>query len=189
MKFLSLNLFLFLIFISTNSFSNQKNTLLIGDSQVGCVNSRMNEFKTKFNIDENIFVDYKIGSTIQFWETNEKFHKTLLQYPLIDTVIIFLGTNNFWQTTKPNVDSILNEIESKKLNCIWVGPTKVHDKKLAINQLLKNVVSPTCSYVDTEQFFIPLSDGIHPTYQGIFKWLRVIWEKKENNEKFYFIRD
>lgn len=152
----------------------QLNTLVVGDSEAGFASRRFKEVKLS---NETIHLEAKGGTTIQYW-TNGAFHKALAAHPQTDTVIIFLGTNNVWSAVLPEVSPILNEIKNKNIKCIWVGPTAVHGKKWKINQLLKVAVSETCTYIDTETLDIPLEDGIHPTWGGILKWLKIIWATK-----------
>lgn len=153
-------------------------TLIVGDSEAGFVSRRLKEFKEKVHPEETFDTDFKGGTVIQYWAAGGNFRAALSRHPKPDTVIIFLGTNNYWQKTMPDVKPILDEVQSRGIRCIWVGPTEVQGKKWEINQLIKAAVTPTCTYVDTETLNIPLEDGVHPTYAGIFKWLNAIWEVK-----------
>lgn len=158
-----------------------KRTLIVGDSEAGCVGrcvfdkDCMSEFRQP---GEKIDVDYKGATTIQFWAEGGNFRAALNRNPRPDTIVIFLGTNNYWNADVPNVKPILDEIVARNLRCVWVGPTAVHGKQWAINPLLKAAVEPTCTYVDTEALGIPLSDGVHPTLEGSKKWLKEVWRVK-----------
>jgi hypothetical protein len=95
-----------------------------------------------------------------------------------DVLIVFLGTVNFNFPYLQPIHNILDEITHRQLTCIWVGPTKVYGQTHIINQLIKEAVVPTCTYVDTETLDIPLEDGVHPTIPGAIKWLQEIWNIK-----------
>ncbi len=149
-------------------------TLVVGDSEAGRCKFRMNEVRRE---NETIIVEQRDGTETKFW-ANGAFHAALARHPETDNVVIFLGTNDFYRTMVPNVAPILDEIKEKHLKCVWVGPTSVQFKKWKINGLLKDAVSPTCTYVDTQEIGIPLWDGVHPTNAGVIKWLRAIWDVK-----------
>lgn len=151
-----------------------QNILLIGDSQVQYADWF---FKPLRNKNETVFFDSKPGTTIGWWNY-DIFHREMNKYHNIDIVIIFLGTNNSNFTYLQPYHNILDEVKARKIKCIWVGPTAVYGKKHIINTLIKDAVSETCTYVDTEALDIPLADGVHPTQLGTVKWLTEIWKVK-----------
>jgi hypothetical protein len=151
-----------------------QNILLIGDSQVQYADWFFKPFR---KTNETVFFDSKPGTTIGWWSFGI-FHREMSKYPNIDVVIVFLGTNNFNFKYLQPYQSILDEIKVRKVKCIWVGPTAVYGKKHVINSLIKDAVSGTCTYVDTEELDIPLVDGVHPTQPGAVKWLTEIWKVK-----------
>lgn len=159
----------------TNVCKLQTRTLIIGDSQVGSVQRRLKEVREP---NEIIDTDFKNGTSIQYWAEQGNFVKALSRHPQPDIVVVFLGTNNYSNKTCPNVTPILDEIVKRGIKCVWVGPVEVRGRKWPINGLIKQAVTPTCTYVDTENFSIPLEDGVHPTYTGILKWLRAVWSMK-----------
>lgn len=150
------------------------NVLIVGDSEAGATATQLHQVKRP---NEHVSLDYKVGSTIQFWAAG-KFQKSMKNHPDTDEVIIFLGTNNYGNSTLPDVTPILNEIKARHVKCTWVGPTSVHGKHWPINSMLKAAVSNTCTYVDTESLGIDLHDGVHPTPSGALKWIRYIWSVK-----------
>jgi lysophospholipase L1-like esterase len=125
---------------------------------------------------EVVEFDFKIGSRIQFWSGH--LPVVLTQHVKPDVIIVFLGTNNFADTTLPDLTPILSAIHSTGARCIWVGPTSVHGKPWPIDALLRSAVAP-CVYVDTEALDIPLADGVHPTAGGALKWLQAVWSVKD----------
>ena len=151
-----------------------QNILLIGDSEVQYADWF---FKPLRKPNETVFFDSKPGTTIGWWNFGI-FHREMSKYPNVDVVIVFLGTNNFNFKYLQPYQSILDEIKARKVKCIWVGPTAVYGKKHVINSLIKEAVSGTCTYVDTEELDIPLVDGVHPTQPGAVKWLTEIWKVK-----------
>jgi hypothetical protein len=151
-----------------------QNITIVGDSTAGYASWKLNDVRQP---NETITVHYKGGTPITYWNDGH-FTEALNQSPRTDVVIIFLGTVNFNFPWLPSVQRILNEVTARHLKCIWVGPTAVHGEKHVINTLLKNKVTPTCAYIDTESLNIPLGDGVHPTPDGTVKWLKEIWKVK-----------
>lgn len=153
-----------------------QNILIIGDSQARYAKWQIKKIQRP---NETIFVDDKGGTTILWWN-NKHFREEMAKYPNVDVVVIFLGTNNFNFTFLQPHQDILDVLHERRLKCIWAGPTKVDGRKHVINKLIKDAVSGTCSYVDTEELDIPLADGVHPTPQGTIKWLQEIWKVKDS---------
>lgn len=149
-------------------------TLVIGDSEAGACSMRVDEVKLP---NERVSVDYKISTTIQYW-SGGNFRRALESHPIVDNVVIFLGTNDYFSKSLPDIKPILDLMRERGLKCVWVGPTAVHDRRWPIDDLLREAVRPTCEYVDTMDHDIPLRDGVHPTWSGTLKWLRVIWAVK-----------
>lgn len=162
------------MFLIALSLIHQQTTLVIGDSEARYINRQVQNYSSIF---EKIEVDAEGGTTIQRWGEQGKLKQVLTQHKRPDTIIIFLGTNNHWNKTLPNLVPIFDQI--KDIKCIWVGPTAVNAKKWQLNQLLKQEIAKShCQYIDTEELDIPLEDGWHPTNVGITKWLNYIWSVK-----------
>jgi lysophospholipase L1-like esterase len=126
-------------------------------------------------LNQIVFVDYKVSTTIQYW--NDKRFAAAIERYSPDKIVIFLGTNNYLDKTLPNVESILSTVKNKSLDCVWLGPVAVRgDKNIAINKLLKRAVGETCVYVDSIDANIQLEDGIHPSSSGIDVWLNLAWD-------------
>ena len=66
--------------------------LLIGDSQVFYASNYLPRTTIKRS-SETVFFDSKPGTTIGYW--NNIFASEMTRYPRMDTVLIFLGTNNW----------------------------------------------------------------------------------------------
>ena len=162
---------LFVLFAQV--LSPHDNILVIGDSLACGSKWRANEVKKD---NESLQWDCKVGSPIEFWSKNGAAKRALDAHPKTDSVIIFLGTNNYTNVKLPDVEPLLKEVRDRNLRCTWVGPTAVRGKKTALNPLLKAAVEKTCKYVDAED--IPLGDGIHPTMDGWLTLLTKIWKVK-----------
>jgi len=150
--------------------------LLIGDSEVMFSHFYFDEANVKQS-NETVFFDSKPGTTILTW--NNIFVSEMKRFPVVDTVIIYLGTNNQNFSWLQPHQNILNEIKRRNLKCIWVGNTKVYNRHHMINDLVHQAVEPTCTYFDTEKADIELADQVHPTKAGAIKWLKMIWALKE----------
>jgi len=166
---------------SVNTKPAKQNILLIGDSEVVYSEMYFRRAKVKQS-NETVFFDSKPGTTIEWWNGNNRFKNEFARYRNIDFIIIFLGTNNWRSTSLPSHQNILNEVAAHKIKCLWVGPVKRYGKSTKINQLLKPAIeqSGICSYFDTEEADIELFDGIHPTQPATIKWLNAIWKMKSS---------
>jgi len=153
-----------------------QNILIIGDSEVQYADWFFKPFK---NPNETVFFDSKPGTGIGWWNAGI-FHREMNKFPNVDIVIIFLGTNNVNFKYLEPYQNILDEVKARNVKCIWVGPTAVYNKQHVINSLIRDAVSGTCTYVDTEALDIPLVDKVHPTQPGAIKWLTEIWKVKES---------
>ncbi len=154
-------------------------TLIIGDSEAGRCFPRINLIASQR---EQFVLDYKTSSTIQHW-ANKKFESSINTHNP-NRVIVFLGTNNYAENKLPDIKQILNVISKNSIECVWVGPVAVRgNKKIIINDLLRDAVQPTCKYFDTINADIPLEDGIHPGKIGIDKWLTLIWSLSNSRTK------
>jgi hypothetical protein len=156
----------------TNTCGAPRRILIVGDSEAGYVSRRISEVKLAH---DTVEVDAKSSTTIQYWSELGNFLTVLNRHQKSDIVVIFLGTNNYGNTTLPNVAPILDEVVKRNLKCIWVGPTAVRGKNWPINAMLKARVQPVCKYLDTQASNISLEDGIHPTHESILKWLKLVW--------------
>jgi hypothetical protein len=146
------------------------NILVMGDSLACGSKWRIGEVKLPT---ESIQTECKVSSPIEFWSEKGAGKRALDAHPETNEVIIFLGTNNYYSTSVPDVEPLLREVRHRSLKCTWVGPTAVRGKKTALNPLLKAAVEKQCKYVDAED--IPLGDGIHPTMDGWLTLLKKIW--------------
>lgn len=167
------------VFDSKNTDVTRKpiKTLIIGDSEAGRCFPRVDLVKNQL---ESVVVDFKVSTTIQYW-SDKRFEKSLNKFNP-DRVVIFLGTNNYTDNKLPNVKPILDVIQNKSLECIWVGPVAARgNKNIPINNLLRDAVQPTCVYFDSIAAEIPLEDGIHPGKKGVDKWMTMIWKSLSVN--------
>lgn len=154
--------------------------LVIGDSEACAVNLYIR--KTVKEINEAagdpldvVDVVCKGGTVVQYWGEQGHFREALKKHPNPDAVVIFLGTNHYWQgITRPPVETLLDQIQ-EPTSCVWVGNTAVKGKRWQINKTLREAVQPRCSYFDTEAAGIELPDGVHPSGAGAIKWLKGIW--------------
>lgn len=159
-----------------------RNILVVGDSEACAVNFVIKPTIQKIN-DENghprdvVSVDCKGSTTVRYWGEQGHLHTALSKHPHPDVVVVFLGTNHYAQMTGKvsGVDNVLQEIKKSGAQCVWVGNTAVRGKHWPINKILRDAVTPDCTYFDTEAANIPLADGIHPDRQASVKWLRLIW--------------
>jgi len=141
--------------------------LIVGDSEACAVASQVKDAKLPT---DTVDVDCKGGTVVQYWAAGGQRH------PRPDTVLIFLGTNHYWnQKDTPDVKPILDLVKEQGFSCVWVGNTAVKGRHWNINNLLREAVTPTCSYFDTEAADIPLWDGVHPGPAAALKWLNAVW--------------
>jgi hypothetical protein len=148
--------------------------LIVGDSEACAVSWQLKNAKLpKLDVVE---VECKGGTVVPYWGSQGNLKKALDKRQKFDIVIIFLGTNHYGQVVTPKVEPILDIVKERGLRCVWVGNTSVNGKKWKINHLIRDAVTPTCQYFDTEQASIPLPDGVHPDGSGAIKWLNLIWE-------------
>ena len=148
-----------------------QNILIVGDSEAcamkfGAITAVRQPGEMVFNICKN-------GTRVAYWE-GEKM-RNALSTGKYDTVIVFLGTNDYG--SKPDPTKIVSQIKATGASCVWVGPTLVRGKKSVTNDHLRTRVSP-CVYLDTQALGVPLVDGIHPTSSGAVKWLTEVWRLK-----------
>ena len=167
-----------------------QNILVIGDSEAGSISFALQGAKKKGESSgetaarmagspyqgENVAFEFKGGTPIDYWSKQGHGKEALDKHPETDTVFVFLGTNDFYKQAAPDVEPLLKEIRDRNIKCVWAGNTSVHNKKWAINKKLKEAVEADCSYVDSES--IQLGDGVHPTFQGVVQWLKLIWSVK-----------
>ncbi len=155
--------------------------LIVGDSEACAVGSYARSIDKELQEAAGLPVDFidvecKVSTTVPYWGAMGNLQAALGRHPKPDTVLIFLGTNHYWnEKDTPDVSPILDLLTAFDIKCVWAGNTAVHGRHWAINHLLRDAVTPTCSYFDTEAANIPLADGIHPTGAGAIKWLKAIW--------------
>lgn len=150
-----------------------RHILIVGDSEACAVASQVKNAKLPT---DTVDVDCKGGTVVQYWAAGGHFRSALARHPHPDAVLIFLGTNHYWnQNDTPDVKPILDLVQEQGLSCVWVGNTAVKGKHWNINNLLRAAVTPACSYFDTEAADIPLADGVHPGPAAALKWLNAVW--------------
>lgn len=157
-----------------------RHVLIVGDSEA-CVIGQNRDAIAKFNDDNGqphdvVDVECKTSTRVTYWGYDGNFRAALSKHPNPDEVLVFLGTNHWWNDRKaPEVKPILDLVDVHQLKCIWVGNTAVRGKRWPINDLLRAAVTPTCDYFDTEAAEIPLRDGVHPGREGAVKWINAVW--------------
>ena len=157
-----------------------RHVLIIGDSVACAVSPVAKEVAQEWaqktgQPTDDVTVDCKGGTTIQYWGPGLHAHFSLQARPLTDTLLVFLGTNHYWQKTVPNPQLILDLVTNRNLTCVWVGNVAVKGKHWPINGLLRDAVTPTCIYFDSEAEPIQLCDGFHPDSANAKKWLTDVW--------------
>lgn len=163
------------------SWQAGRHILIVGDSEACAVGTYVKDVVKQINSSANqpediVDIECKVGTTVPYW-TAGKFHAALDKHPLSDTVLIFLGTNHYWnQRDTPDVTPILSTVSERGLNCVWVGNTAVNGKHWNINNLLRFAVTPRCDYFDTEAAGISLVDGVHPSKSATIKWIKEVWK-------------
>lgn len=150
----------------------KRRILIIGDSEACAVAPVVKKAKLPT---DTVDVDCKGGTVVQYWGLGGNFRAALSRHPRPDVVLVFLGTNHYWQAKTPPVKPVLDLIRDRGLQCVWVGNTAVHGKQWQINGLIRNAVSPPCDYFDTEAAGIPLYDGVHPDAKAALLWLQKVW--------------
>lgn len=149
-----------------------RHVLVVGDSEACAVSSYVKA--TAQTAGDTADVACKESTTVQNWGTG-RLRTALDAHPRTSSVVIFLGTNHYLDSTAPPVGPILDLIAARGLDCVWVGNTAVMGKARKINDLMRAVVTPTCTYFDTEAFGVELRDGIHPTSAAARSWIRAVW--------------
>jgi len=155
-----------------------RRVLITGDSEACRVGFYAKKVIAQINAENHepadvVDVDCKGGTVVQYWGTGGNLKLALARHPHPDDVLVFLGTNHYWQRVTPPTSTVTDLL--RDTNCIWVGNTAVHGKHWAINGLIRDAVTPQCAYFDTEAADIPLDDGVHPGHAGAVKWLRMVW--------------
>ena len=156
-----------------------RHVLIVGDSEACRVGFWVKEVVKQINAEQQrpadqINIECKDSTRVQYWD--DRIKEALDRHPDTDTLLVFLGTNHYYNVQTPPVGPILEEVKERGLNCVWVGNTAVNGKRWKINELLDQAVRPTCDYFDTEAANIPLLDGVHPDHDGAVKWIKEIWK-------------
>jgi len=159
-----------------------RHVLIVGDSEACAVSSYINLKKLVATINDEdkaphdvVDVECKGGTVVQYWGAGGHMKLALQHHPKPDDVIVFLGTNHYWQKAAPPTSTVTDLL--KDTHCIWVGNTAVHGHNWAINGLIRDSVINQCTYFDTEAANIELADGVHPTPAGAVKWVRLVWKE------------
>lgn len=158
-----------------------RHVLIVGDSEACAVSGYINLKKLVASINDEdgaphdvVDVDCKGGTVVQYWGAGGNLKLALQRHPKPDDVLVFLGTNHYWQKVSPPTNTVTDLL--KETNCIWVGNTAVHGQHWTINGMIRDAVTPRCTYFDTEAADIPLADGVHPSPAGAVKWIRLVWK-------------
>jgi len=164
--------------------------LVVGDSEACAVGAYADDkvWRAKAGLgasDDVVGVWCKASTPIEYWSEQGHMLEAISEFePTV--VLVFLGTNNYGAKKAPDVEPILDLVKERDLRCVWVGNTAVRGKNWAINGLLRDAVTPTCRYFDTEADHIVLWDGIHPGASEAQRWLKDVWRtipaKNEDGE-------
>lgn len=149
-----------------------RQVLVVGDSEACAVSAYVRLVAR--DAGDAADVECRSSTTVQYWSSG-RLARELDARPHVDTVVVFLGTNHYLDTSLPPVMPMLQQLESRGLTCVWVGNTLVKGRHRKINLLLREAVSPTCTYFDTEAFGVELRDGVHPTPAAAERWIRAVW--------------
>lgn len=146
--------------------------LILGDSEAGISSHYISHVQQP---NETISFEYKVGSIIEYWFGN--IDQALNKHPDIDTIIIFLGTNNI-NRKYLDLSPILKK--TNKYNCIWISPAKVKGYTWQSTKDLEDNITKnsTCHFFNSEKLDLTLYDGYHPTIPSMKFWLENIWEFK-----------
>jgi len=159
--------------------ARSRHVLVIGDSEACAVKPYIKKAAAEacngLGVPTDVIdVDCKGGTTVQYWGAQGHFRGSLEGHGRPDAVVVFLGTNHYWQTTAPPVETITSLLPDSS-DCVWVGNTAVKGKRWRINSLMRDAVSPRCTYFDTEAANIELPDGVHPSGAAAIRWVKAIW--------------
>lgn len=149
-----------------------RHVLVVGDSEACAVSTHVTGVARSAGDDADFVC--KSSTTVQYWSAGP-LTRALDARPHVDTVVVFLGTNHYLDAIAPPVGPILEEFRSRGLTCVWVGNTPVMGKPWKVNGLLRDAVSGSCTYFDTEAFGPVLRDGVHPTPASARLWLDAVW--------------
>lgn len=149
-----------------------RHVLVVGDSEACAVSTHVAGVARSAGDDADFAC--KSSTTVQYWSAGP-LARALDARPHVDTVVVFLGTNHYLDAVAPPVGPILEEFRSRGLTCVWVGNTPVMGKPRKVNGLLRDAVSGSCTYFDTEAFGPVLRDGVHPTPASARLWLDAVW--------------
>jgi hypothetical protein len=157
-----------------------RHVLIVGDSEACATGRYAKDAVKQFNDDhgqphDTIDVECKGGTQVRYWGKEGHLRDALSKHPNPDNIVIFLGTNHYTETKAPDVSIVLDLVKQSGARCTWVGNTAVNGKKWKINKLMRDAVTPTCDYFDTEAANIALPDGVHPWGDGAIKWIKLVW--------------
>lgn len=166
--------------VTVSYHKRARNVLIVGDSEACAVSYYVKETVKALNDAaqeprDSVDVVCKGGTVVQYWGGGGHFREALSSHPKTDSVLVFLGTNHYGSTATPPVKPMLDLVTDHKLDCLWVGNTAVKGKHWPINDIMRDAVSPTCSYFDSEAASISLADGVHPTKEGAIRWIKLVW--------------
>lgn len=159
-----------------------RRVLLVGDSEACRVGLFVQAEARRINDEQHqsrdiVEVDCRTSTMVQYWAEDGNFKASLERHQKPDAVLVFLGTNHWWiPNVTPDVAPITDLVKERGIDCLWVGNVKAYGEHYQINDLLREAVTPTCRYFDTEAANIPLDPGgVHPGREGAVKWIRAIW--------------
>lgn len=167
-----------------------ENILVIGDSEAGSVWFMVQGTKQKGETNgqtmarlagasyqnEDVSFEFKGGTSVDYWSKDGRGKTAIASHPDAGTIMIFLGTNDYWRSETPDVEPLLKEVRANGMKCVWAGNTAVNGRKWSINTRLRAAVEKDCTYVDSES--IPLGDKVHPTSAGTIEWIKKVWSVK-----------
>lgn len=154
------------------SAATTRRVLVVGDSEACAVAPYVRRVAPPT---DDVAVECLQGTTVGYWGAQGHLAQALARHPRPDAVVVFLGTNHYWQAKAPDVVPVTAAIEATGASCTWVGNVAVAGRKWPIDGLMRAAVEPACTYYDTEAAGIPLVDGMHPTAEGALLWLRAVW--------------
>lgn len=114
-----------------------------------------------------LYVDCTVGSHTRDW--TDAVLNTLGIYSG-DTVIVFLGSNDYDSPINPN--NIIRWADSNGIKLLWVGPPKLFEKEGKCVPVLHNALG--MRYFDSRVLNLKLGDGVHPTPDEYKRWMRAV---------------
>jgi lysophospholipase L1-like esterase len=152
--------------------ASHRRILLLGDSEACAVAPYVGLAQSP---GDEVAVACKASTRVEYWGAQGHAAAALAHRPRPDAVVVFLGTNHYWERTAPDVASVIDPILAQGTQCVWAGNAAVRGRRWPMDALLRSAVGNRCAYLDTEALGVELADGVHPTPAGATKWLRATW--------------